>query len=482
MNLLSSSTSNNLITNLQVSDLANVIYSEDIKINSLLDDSVNWNYLNPVKNVLNYTFDIKKFKDPKQNSPVTEFNSAQKIAVQTILNDVYLITGIIFKPVTTNTEADIHFANTDLKGKFTAGLTNNTYNYQFIQSKNIVTAYNADSYVYLDNVEWNQENSAPTVGTRGYETLLHEIGHALGLKHPFENPNKLSKAQDNTDNTVMSYTHNGDYKSEFQSYDVAALKWIYGTDGLGGESNSSIILASQAKATSKNDVLIGTSKSEKIDGLAGNDTLDGGGGRDTLTGGDGNDLYIIDSIDDKVIETNLLDIDTIKSSVNYTLPKNIENLGLTHKAVTATGNELDNSIIGNVENNILKGMAGNDVLEGGKGNDRLTGGMGKDIFVFNITDYDFMGDFAPRAQNLDTINDFEKGIDLIRLSTAFIFKGFEVVNKVAKYTGDASLIYDTATRALYFDADGGQTRYTATAFVKFTGKINFDESDLLLMG
>jgi hypothetical protein len=32
--------------------------------------------------------------------------------------------------------------------------------------------------------------------------------------------------------------------------------------------------------------------------------------------------------------------------------------------------------------------------------------------------------------------------------------------------------------ALYFDADGAETRYTPTAFIKFSGRVNLDESDL----
>ena len=143
----------------------------------------------------------------------------------------------------------------------------------------------------------------------------------------------------------------------------------------------------------------------------------------------------------------------------------------------ATGNELANVLIGNAMNNTLNGMSGNDTVEGGKGSDKLTGGSGKDTFVFNINDYDFVGDFAPRAVNLDTITDFSKGIDKIQLSPEFALLGFASVN-VLKSAVDASLIYDNTTRALYFDVDGSSNFYTPTKFIQFSGRVNLDSSDL----
>lgn len=469
----------NTVSVLTTTDLDRVTYSGVATIDSLLDNSVNWNYLNPARTVLYYTFDINNFDDSEQNTPIDAFNAAQQAATLAILKYTSSITGIQFQEVASGNNADIHFANTDLAGHSTAGLCDNSYSYQY-NSRNIVTEYTAEAYVYLDNVEWNDDNTTPIAGEQGYETLLHEVGHALGLKHSFEAPKALPKAQDNTDNTVMSYTHKGDYKSEFQSYDLAALKWIYGDDGLGGVSNTSVTIAKQAQSTAGADWLMGTKNNDTLNGLAGNDTLDGGAGRDTLIGGNGNDIYIVDNLYDKIVETNKTDVDSVQSSVNFTLPKNVENLTLTGKAVMATGNELANMLIGNASNNALNGMSGNDTLEGGKGNDKLTGGSGKDTFVFDLKDYDFVGDFAPRAVNLDTITDFSKGSDTIELSTAFAFNGFTSVNGL-KFAGDASLIYDNATRALYFDADGAETHYTPTKFIQFSGRVNLDVSDFGLI-
>lgn len=468
----------NVVDELKTSDLTTITYSGDTKIDALLDNSINWNYLEPTRDVLYYSFDSKNFADSRLETSIEAFNTEQQTRTREILAYTSKITGIKFEEVSATKNADLHFANTDLDGKQTAGLTNNNYRYHYDENTNEITSYTADAYIYLDNVEWKKENGTPTAGTQGYETLLHEIGHALGLKHSFEQPKTLPASLDNTNNTLMSYTHKGSYKTEFQSYDLAALDWIYGGDGLGGVSHSSVAISKTPKGTEKSDYLMGTSKAETIEGFAGDDTLNGGAGRDTLIGGDGNDIYIVDSAYDKVIETNNVDKDSIQSSANYTLPKNVENLMLTNNAKTAMGNELANKLQGNELVNTLNGLAGNDTLEGGKGNDKLTGGQGADTFVFNLRDYDFMGDFAPRAQNLDTISDFQKGIDIVQLSVAFAFKGFTVTNSIKSFVGLESLIYDTAAQTLYFDADSSGTRYSPTAFIKFTGKVILDTTDL----
>jgi serralysin len=101
-----------------------------------------------------------------------------------------------------------------------------------------------------------------------------------------------------------------------------------------------------------------------------NNTLTGNAAANVLTGGLGNDIYIVNNIDDTVVEENNEGTDLVKASVTYTLGANVENLELTGTAaINGNGNSLANIITGNAGNNILDGKGGNDTLIGGKGND-----------------------------------------------------------------------------------------------------------------
>ncbi len=119
-----------------------------------------------------------------------------------------------------------------------------------------------------------------------------------------------------------------------------------------------------------NDRLEGEAGNDTLDGGAGNDTLIGGVGNDILIGGQGNDTYFVDSIGDVVSEAASAGIDTVNSSISYTLGANLERLTLIgNRAINGTGNALNNTITGNAANNTLNGGTGNDTLIGGQGND-----------------------------------------------------------------------------------------------------------------
>jgi Ca2+-binding RTX toxin-like protein len=150
-----------------------------------------------------------------------------------------------------------------------------------------------------------------------------------------------------------------------------------GDDKLFGEDGLDLLFGMEG-----DDELWGSKGDDQLHGGAGNDLLAGGEGNDAMDGGVGNDTYEVDSVGDKVVELAGEGIDTVRSSIDYTLDQALENLALTGTAnLQGQGNAGNNLLFGNDGNNRLEGYAGNDTLDGGQGADTLVGGVGDDTYV-----------------------------------------------------------------------------------------------------
>jgi Ca2+-binding RTX toxin-like protein len=126
----------------------------------------------------------------------------------------------------------------------------------------------------------------------------------------------------------------------------------------------------------------GTAGPDVLEGTTGNDILNGKAGADTMMGLGGNDQYIVTQTDDEVIEGANEGTDTVKSSVSYSLPINVENLILTGgAAINGAGNDLDNRLQGNPGPNVLNGRAGSDTMLGSYGNDRYFVNVPTDVVI-----------------------------------------------------------------------------------------------------
>jgi Ca2+-binding RTX toxin-like protein len=187
---------------------------------------------------------------------------------------------------------------------------------------------------------------------------------------------------------------------------------------------------------------------EKInfaDGTVWDELQPGVAGPNAMTGGSGNSVYIVDNVADTISESINGGTDWVFSSVNFTLPVNVENIVLVGNAtISATGNALNNTLIGNAAANTL------------------TGGAGADRFVFNK---------APSASNIDTITDFSasQGDKIVLDRTVFA--------KLASLTSLASnfrLSTQTAVGAddyIVYNATNGQLSYDASGVGAGTAQV-----------
>ncbi|MEN0108093.1 MAG: calcium-binding protein, partial [Pseudomonas sp.] len=148
---------------------------------------------------------------------------------------------------------------------------------------------------------------------------------------------------------------------------------LYGGDGddiLLGFTASNEAKQSLSYGETDDDWLYGGAGNDTLIGGLGNDYLDGGAGADDMEGGKGDDTYVVNSVNDSILERKGEGYDRVISSTSYLLNAHIEELRLLEGFdIHGTGNALDNLLIGNSRDNILDGVTGADRMVGGAGND-----------------------------------------------------------------------------------------------------------------
>lgn len=264
-----------------------------------------------------------------------------------------------------------------------------------------------------------------------------------------------------------------------------------GNDTLNGNAGNDNLFGD-----SGNDSLIGGLGADLLYGGEGNDTLDGtGGGADQLFGGVGDDVYVINSNLDTIEEGFNQGIDTVRSSINFSLlGTNIENLVLLGTAINGTGNGSSNQITGNSSNNNLIGNGGNDTITGGNGNDTIAGGAGNDLLIDGNGDDQFVFNTTFAFAGVDTINNLSVNFDKIVLSKA-IFTALEsgvgtllasdfatVNNDDAAATSFAEIVYNTTNGKLFYNADNADVGFGSGGhFATLTGNPAITRTDILVI-
>jgi len=308
-------------------------------------------------------------------------------------------------------------------------------------------------------------------GQYGSWTVLHEIGHSLGLKHTHQEVpglpalDTVGKFMNNERYSVMSYKAASDglnygHAVSMMALDVAALQALYGAETYAeGGSSYSLMNAKGGKLTlAEGAVEIGRAYYCIWDS-GGNDSIDyKSAGKSVLinlndatldTSGISDELA---TLFQQIKATNFFDVmskslrqemfdswhnaggffsqvldfkknklDGIDGGFSIAHGAEIENAIGGNKADLLVGNEQDNSLVGGRGDDTILGSSGEDRLDGGDGVDWIDGGTGddflwgganRDIFVFSD------------GYGTDTIMDFDAA-DIIDLRGLLGFENMQ---------------------------------------------------------
>jgi Metallo-peptidase family M12 len=198
------------------------------------------------KQIISYSFlNAVPQGDTADSYGFRPMSNTQQASVRSAFEYLSSLIGVTFVESSTPGSADINLGTNNQASKNSSGYAN-------------VPNGSGDhaAFLFLDNSLGNL-NTTLAQGSYGWQTLIHELGHTLGLKHP-GNYNAggggtpgpyLPNALDNRAYTLMSYNNapaslkvtatahaNGAYSysantvndSTYMMYDIAALQFLYG--------------------------------------------------------------------------------------------------------------------------------------------------------------------------------------------------------------------------------------------------------------
>ncbi|MDC1231660.1 M57 family metalloprotease [Gammaproteobacteria bacterium] len=260
------------------------------------------------------------------------------------------------------------------------------------------------SDIFLNNKDYNSNLSA---GTYGATVITHELGHALGLKHPFDeadtdgdvaDPPYLQGTEDHARWTMMSYNEtSAEYKLAFSELDIAALQYIYGP--------------SRSERTGNDIYVIDPDAPNFIWDGSGTDTIDASSLTQGIT------LHLSAGYHDFVGDI-ASDLITSPGQITVNFGTVIENV---------IGTEYADKLFGNDANNIINLNGGDDYVDGGAGIDVVVYASEKK----NFTWAKFVVDPTPESGveswegwsfNQDTLKDIER-VEFLDISLALDLDG-----------------------------------------------------------
>lgn len=224
-------------------------------------DQWNMNYVALTKDHITYSFNNKPtLNDPQDysNTTISFLSEAQKNSVREALTYINDLLNIKFIEAT-NEDADWYFFNGDYISQTNSAYARWNYSYNYSLSNLEFTRMAYDGFILFDDVEFFSSTNTLAKGDFGYELLLHELGHLLGLEHSFDGEIIASPLSfDSTNYTLMSYESSSPWATEFRDHDISALLYLYGRDGLLGSEGLYSSTAVLRGSNYKDDQLVGT--------------------------------------------------------------------------------------------------------------------------------------------------------------------------------------------------------------------------------
>ncbi|UVC10884.1 M10 family metallopeptidase [Rhizobium sp. TH2] len=273
------------------------------------------------------------------------------------------------------------------------------------------------------------------IGSYEFAVMMHETGHALGLKHPHKAESydkiktELHGRYDSHEYSVMTYhsyagVHHSFLTNEISSYpqtfmmlDIAALQHMYGADF---STNNGATVYKWAPDSGNTLVNGAVGIEPNVNGSAVNRifaTIWDGGGEDTYDLSDYDDRVVVDLRPGKsslFSQSQLADLGNFDGPGQHMASGNIYNALLYRGKMESL-----------IENAV--GGGGGDTLTGNAADNDLTGNGGDDTFVFR------------KNSNHDTITDFGIGADVINLRSFDIQNFMKLLGKMSDGLGGVAI-------------------------------------------